>query len=112
MTFYLMPPTEKQEGYIRDLCEQRGLEPPQVIASSDEASRIITEILERRYVTAEAERDAALRERDEARQALRGVVDYFDAPIGEPKGILSVALAIARAALAVGEAPQQERTQG
>lgn len=48
-TFRLSPPTERQEKYIADLCEQRGLEPPEVIASSEEASRIITEILERRY---------------------------------------------------------------
>lgn len=48
-TFRLSPPTDRQERYIADLCEQRGLEPPEVIASSEEASRIIGEILGRTY---------------------------------------------------------------
>lgn len=42
-------PTDQQLAYIADLCEERGLEPPQVVASKTEASEIIGRILSREY---------------------------------------------------------------
>lgn len=49
MTFYLDPPTEPQEAFIASLCDQHGLTPPAVIASKQEATRIIDEIRANTY---------------------------------------------------------------
>jgi hypothetical protein len=45
----VIAPTDNQLRYIADLCEARGLEHPQVIASTQEASEIIDRILAREY---------------------------------------------------------------
>ena len=47
--FRLDPPSDAQLAYIHGLCDERGLEPPAVVASKQEASRIIAEIRARQY---------------------------------------------------------------
>jgi hypothetical protein len=42
-------PSDAQLRYITGLCEERGLVPPAVVASKQEASEIIRAILERSY---------------------------------------------------------------
>ena len=48
-TLRIEAPTDSQLAYIASLCEDRGLEPPQVVASKAEASEIIARILAREY---------------------------------------------------------------
>lgn len=48
-TLRVVAPSDSQLRYIADLCEARGLEPPQVVASMQEASEIISRILAREY---------------------------------------------------------------
>jgi len=36
MTWKLDPPTDRQLGYLKDLCEQRGIDPRQMIVGSFE----------------------------------------------------------------------------
>lgn len=48
-TFTVLAPTDAQLEYIASLCEDRGLEPPQVVASKQEASEIIGLIIRRDY---------------------------------------------------------------
>jgi len=45
----ILAPTDAQLAYIAGLCEERGLVPPQVVASKQEASEIIGAILRREY---------------------------------------------------------------
>jgi hypothetical protein len=45
----VLAPTDAQLSYIAGLCDERGLEPPQVVASKQEASEIIGRILARDY---------------------------------------------------------------
>jgi hypothetical protein len=40
-TFTILAPTDAQLSYIAGLCDERGLEAPQVVASKQEASEII-----------------------------------------------------------------------
>lgn len=47
--FRLYPPTEPQLALIRNPCEERGLEPPETIASLQEGSAIIAAIINRTY---------------------------------------------------------------
>lgn len=42
-------PTDPQLAFIRSLCEDRGVQPPEVVASKTEASEIITAIRTRQY---------------------------------------------------------------
>lgn len=45
----VLAPTDAQLAYIAGLCEERGLTPPEVVASKQEASDIIGLILRREY---------------------------------------------------------------
>jgi hypothetical protein len=45
----VLAPTDAQLAYIASLCEDRGLTPPAVVASKQEASDIIGAILRREY---------------------------------------------------------------
>lgn len=45
----LEPPSDAQLRYIRDLCDERGADFPDAVASKQEASLIISEILNRTY---------------------------------------------------------------
>lgn len=45
----IVAPSDSQLDYIRDRCEARGLEPPDVVYSKTEASEIIDAILHRQY---------------------------------------------------------------
>jgi len=45
----ILAPTDAQLSYIASLCNDRGLEPPQAVASKQEASDIIDRILRREY---------------------------------------------------------------
>jgi hypothetical protein len=45
----IVAPSDAQLAYISGLCEERGLEPPQVVGSMAEASEIIGKILRREY---------------------------------------------------------------
>lgn len=44
MTLTIEAPTDAQLGYITDLCAKKGLRQPEVIASKQEAGRIIDAI--------------------------------------------------------------------
>lgn len=44
MTLTITAPTDAQLGYIADLCRKQGLEAPEAVASSQEASEIISAI--------------------------------------------------------------------
>lgn len=48
-------PTDAQLSFIASLCEQRGLIAPQVVASKQEASQIITAIRAGRYCASDYE---------------------------------------------------------
>lgn len=50
MTLTIHAPTDAQLAYISDLCRKNGVAKPDAIASSDEASRIITELRTGNYV--------------------------------------------------------------
>lgn len=45
----VVAPSDAQLAYIAGLCEDRGLTPPEVVASKQEASEIIGRILRREY---------------------------------------------------------------
>lgn len=45
----VVAPSDAQLAYIAGLCEERGLKPPAVVASKQEASEIIGRILRREY---------------------------------------------------------------
>jgi hypothetical protein len=49
VTLLLSPPSDAQLKYIADLCEERGADFPDAVASKQEASLIISEILNRTY---------------------------------------------------------------
>jgi hypothetical protein len=53
VTLTIVAPTDAQLGYIAGLCEERGYDPPAVVASKQEASEIIAAILRREYEPAD-----------------------------------------------------------
>ena len=52
MTLLLEPPTDAQLGFTRRLCVEQGWQFPDAVASKQEASLIISEILASTYVAA------------------------------------------------------------